>query len=77
MEDLFDDIMLGKRVFKKNIICQRCEGEGKIRVFSDNPAYHGPWEVVCQVCKGSGRRIRIVTIDYKLFGDENEDEITK
>jgi len=56
-----------KSLLREVVICQRCNGEGKVRVETDDPRYEGPWVKPCHVCRGSGRRWKTVTVEFEPF----------
>lgn len=49
------------------VICDRCEGTGKVRVYNENPGYQGPGEEQCPICDGSGRREMQVNFCFKPY----------
>jgi len=57
-----------KRLTNRDIvICYYCKGEGKVRVYNDNPSFDGPYIEKCPVCEGSGRRIVVTITEYMPF----------
>ena len=54
------------------IICHRCNGEGYVDVYNEDPRYEGPWRLRCPECEGHGRVVRILTTQYEVIKTENK-----
>jgi hypothetical protein len=54
----------------KIVLCESCNGSGKLRVHNENPMYEGPWTKVCNACIGYGRVARISSVEHVTITDE-------
>lgn len=60
-----DEIRKDSRI----VICDRCEGTGKVRVYNEDPGYSGPGEEQCPICLGKGRRQLIIQFMFSPIKD--------
>lgn len=51
------------------VICDRCEGTGKVRVYDEDPGYSGPGEEQCPICNGTGRRNLLISFMFSPIKD--------
>lgn len=51
------------------VICDRCEGTGKVRVYNEDPGYSGPGEEQCPICNGTGRRNLLISFMFSPIKD--------
>ena len=61
-----------KKVKTERVICKECKGAGTVRYFTDLPGYEGPDHKICPGCLGSGRLLKVKTIEYSLVGNNNK-----
>lgn len=60
-----DEIRRDSRI----VICDRCEGTGKVRVYNEDPGYSGPGEEQCPICNGKGRRNLLINFVFSPIKD--------
>jgi len=60
-----DEIRRDSRI----VICDRCEGTGKVRVYNEDPGYSGPGEEQCPICNGRGRRNLLINFVFSPIKD--------
>lgn len=49
------------------IICRGCKGSGTVEVSELEDYHHGPYNIECEICKGSGRLIKTKTVKIEPF----------
>jgi len=56
------------------LICHACEGSGVVQMEEIEDHHNGVyrfWNEICSTCNGSGRRIKIVTIETTIKAYDN------
>jgi DnaJ-class molecular chaperone len=55
------------------VICDKCNGVGQIHKCYDVGTHHSEYEYeskVCESCKGSGRLLKEITVEFKPYDPE-------
>ncbi|HNW74869.1 MAG TPA: hypothetical protein PKN44_14665 [Bacteroidales bacterium] len=60
-----DEIRRDSRI----VICDRCEGTGKVRIYNEDLGYSGPGEEQCPICNGRGRRNLLINFVFSPIKD--------